>query len=116
MPTIAAAQLSVALARRFRPCTILPWSFRLRLLLWRYSTKGRWTCPSSALAKAINRERSNSSFNPHVDLAAESYKIYRFSEKRFGAALQSLALSLGITVRSYHYDRNVGTRGLGLRQ
>jgi len=68
-------------------------------------------CPD-LLGAAPGFERSSSTIHSEVDLITQDPKIYRLGEKRFGAALQSLALGLGITVGGDHDDRNVGPRGL----
>jgi hypothetical protein len=54
--------------------------------------------------------------DPRVDFAAKHPKINRFCKKRFGAALQGLALSLGIPVGGDHYDRDVRSNCFGFRQ
>src|SRR6476660_9794380 len=59
---------------------------------------------------AQHPERSSSAFNPLVDLITKRCKVNGLGQKRLCTALQSLALCLGITIGSDHYNRNVGPR------
>ena len=54
--------------------------------------------------------------DPRVDFAAKHPEINRFCKKRFGAALQGFALSVGIPVGGDHYDRDVRSNCFGFRQ
>src|SRR5262245_44154008 len=59
---------------------------------------------------------SGDACNARIDFATKCPEIDGLGEKRFGATLHRLALSLGISVRGNHNYRDVRSSGFGFGQ